>query len=174
MGIVLSWRMEKIRYLGINAPEIAYEDRPSEPFGKEALIFNMKLVKRKKVRLETEKESHDCYGHLLAYVFLDSGTFVNEEMVKAGYAYVLFLNPNLKYNSRLLAAQRQAMRKKEKYMEDAIKKTAPYYLGNTSSHKFHRPDCEYGKKIFPSHLIIFKDKWDAYYEGYSPCRRCRP
>lgn len=165
---------EKVRYLGINAPEIAHEDRPSEPFGKEAMVFNMRLVKGKEVHLETEKESHDRYGRLLAYIFLKNGTFVNEEMIKAGYAYVLFLNPNLKYGSRLLAVQRQAMREKRNIWRVLLKETASYYLGNTSSHKFHRPDCKYGKNIFPLHLVIFKDKWDAYYAGYSPCRWCRP
>jgi len=165
---------QKIRYLGINAPEIAHDDRPGEPFGEAALKYNLQLVKGKEVRLETDVEKYDRYGRLLAYVFLKDGTFVNLEMVRAGYAYVLFLSPYLHYTSKLLAAQREAMKAHKNIWQVLLKETCAYYLGNKKSHKFHRPDCKYGKKILPSNLVIFKTKWDAFFQGFSPCRSCKP
>ncbi|MCD6320068.1 MAG: thermonuclease family protein [Candidatus Desulfofervidaceae bacterium] len=165
---------QKVRYLGINAPEIAQDDKPGEPFGKEALKYNLHLVKGKEVRLETDVEKYDRYGRLLAYVFLKDGTFVNLEMVKAGYAYVLFLNPYLHYAHKLLAAQHEAMEARKNIWQVLLEDTCAYYLGNKKSHKFHRPDCKYGKKIFPSNLVIFKTKWDAFFQGFSPCRSCKP
>ncbi len=164
----------KVRYLGINAPEIAHHNRPGEPFGQEALKYNIKLVKGKRVRLETDIEKYDRYGRLLAYVFLKDGTFVNLEMVKAGYAYVLFLNPCLRYASKLLAAQRQAMLVHKNIWQVILKETCPYYKGNKRTHKFHRPDCPSVKDISPLNLVIFKTKWDAFFQGFSPCLRCRP
>jgi endonuclease YncB( thermonuclease family) len=164
----------KVRYLGINAPELAHGSQPGEPFGKEALKYNIKLVKGKKVRLETDIEKYDRYGRLLAYVFLKDGTFVNLEMVKAGYAYVLFLNPYLRYASKLLAAQRQAMLARKNIWQVILNDTCPYYKGNKKTHKFHRPDCSSVKDISPLNLVIFKTKWDAFFQGFSPCRRCRP
>ncbi len=164
----------RVRYLGINAPEIAHDGHPGEPFGREALRYNIKLVKGKKVRLETDLEKYDRYGRLLAYVFLKNGTFVNLEMVQAGYAYVLFLNPNLRYASSLLNAQRKAMLARRHIWQVLLKDTCPRYLGNKKSHKFHRPDCPYAQNISPLNLVIFKTKWDAFFQGFSPCRSCRP
>ena len=72
---------QRVRYLGINAPEIAHDQRPGEPFGEEALHYNIYLVKHKQVRIETDIEPYDRYGRLLGYVFLKDGTFVNLKMV---------------------------------------------------------------------------------------------
>ncbi len=165
---------QRVRYLGINAPEIAHDQQPGEPFGEEALHYNIYLVKHKQVRIETDIEPYDRYGRLLGYVFLKDGTFVNLKMVKAGYAHVLFLNPHLKYAKKLLAAQRQAMKNKRNIWQVLLKETCDYYVGNTHSHKFHRPVCKYGQRILPTQRILFKKKWDAFYKGYSPCRKCRP
>lgn len=163
-----------VRYLGINAPELGSIKWPEEPYAREALAYNIKLVKGKVVYLETDIEKYDRYGRLLAYVFLKDGTFVNLEMVKAGYAYVLFLKPNLKYRKELLAAQRAAMKKRKNIWQVLLKETCTYYLGNKRSFKFHRPNCELSKMISRKNRIIFKNKWDAFYRGYSPCRWCMP
>jgi len=165
---------QKVRYLGINAPEIAHEQKPGEPFGKEALHYNIHLVKGKQVRIETDIEPYDRYGRLLGYVFLKDGTFINLEMVKAGYAHVLFLKPHLRYAKKLLAAQQEAMQAKKNIWQILLKESCDYYIGNRRSHKFHRPYCKYGKHISPAYRIIFNRKWDAFYQGYSPCRKCRP
>jgi len=43
---------EKVRYIGINTPEIHHLRKPVEYFGNEAAAFNSKIIKGKKVRLE--------------------------------------------------------------------------------------------------------------------------
>ena len=43
---------EKVRYIGINTPEIHHPMKGIEPFGKEAAEANRKLVDGKTVRLE--------------------------------------------------------------------------------------------------------------------------
>jgi micrococcal nuclease len=72
---------QKVRYIGINAPELAHDGHKAEPYGDEAKRFNASLVDRKKVRLEFDKERNDRYERLLAYVFLKDGTFVNAEIL---------------------------------------------------------------------------------------------
>ncbi|MCX5883136.1 MAG: thermonuclease family protein [Deltaproteobacteria bacterium] len=64
-----------IRYIGINAPEIAHQDKSGEPFGPEALAFNEKIVLSKPVRILEDQEARDQYNRRLAYVFLQDGTF---------------------------------------------------------------------------------------------------
>ena len=163
-----------IRYLGINAPEIPHDDKPGEPFGKEALKFNIDLVKNKYVRLEMDREKTDRYGRILAYVFLKDGTFVNAALIKKGYAYVLSIGPNIKYRDILLKYQREAMKDNKGIWTVILNETAPYYIGNKKTKVFHRPDCPFGLRTSPFNRIKFHSKWDAFYEGYHPCKRCQP
>ena len=57
---------QKVRYIGINTPEVAHDDQSAEPYGETAKRFNALLVNRKKVRLEFDKERFDRYQRLLA------------------------------------------------------------------------------------------------------------
>ena len=68
---------EKVRYIGINTPEIHHPMKGIEPFGKEAAEANRKLVDGKTVRLDFDVQQVDRYKRLLAYVYLEAGTFVN-------------------------------------------------------------------------------------------------
>ncbi len=163
----------RVRYAGINAPEIAHDDRPGEPLGEEAKRYNAKLLKGKRVRLEYAKERYDRYGRVLAYVFLPDGTMVNEAMVAAGLAYVCYNPPNDRYISRLLAAQRRAIEARRGIFGLRVRQE-PYYIGNTRTFRFHRPNCPFGQKTSPRNRYIFKSRLEAFYYGYCPCRRCRP
>ena len=88
---------ERVRYLGINAPELAHDREPSEPYGEEARIFNEQLVLGRWVRLELGDERRDRYGRLLAYVFLEDGRFINGELVRQGFAHLLRRQTKLRY-----------------------------------------------------------------------------
>ena len=160
-----------VRYIGINAPEIAHDNCKAEPFGYAAKKYNQYLVGSKKVRLEFDKERHDRYGRLLAYIFLADGTFVNKTMIEKGYAYVLPRNPNVKYERLLLQSQRDAM-SKNRGMWQNWKEKEGEYVGNKFSRRFHSKTCLYGKKIKKRNRIIFKRKWDAFWSGFAPGKRC--
>ncbi len=164
---------QKVRYIGINAPELAYDDRKAEPYGEESKQFNALLVDRKKVCLEFDKERFDQYKRLLAYVFLGNGTFVNAEILSNGYAYLLHYRPNLKYDSMLLQAQRSAMSAKRGIWQN-WKEKQNAVVGNKNSRRFHLPTCPYGRQIKSENRIVFQKKWDAYWEGYAPAKRCMP
>jgi len=97
---------ERVRYAGINAPEIAHDGEPGEPYGDEARAFNKKLVLGRWLNLELAEESRDHYGRLLAYVFLEDGTFVNGELVQQGYAHLIRRQSKALYWERLLNLQR--------------------------------------------------------------------
>ena len=164
---------QKVRYIGINAPELASDDHQAEPYGEASKRFNGRLVDGKKLRLEFDKESYDRYKRLLAYVFLKDGTFVNAEILSNGYAYFLQSRPNLKYDSILLQSQRSAMSAKRgiwQYWQE--QKNA--VVGNKNSRRFHLPTCPYGRQIKPDNRIVFQKRWDAYWAGYAPGKRCQP
>lgn len=162
---------EKVRYIGIDTPEIDHENKRAEPLGYAARSFNKKLLGSKRIRLEYDKEKQDHYNRLLAYVFLPDGTFVNLELVRSGMATYLHKSPNLKYRKRLLQAQRKAMSEK-KGIWSARSETGQSYIGNRKSKRFHLSGCRYGKKTALTNRVVFSRQWDAYWEGYTPCKHC--
>ncbi|MDD4893890.1 MAG: thermonuclease family protein [Candidatus Omnitrophica bacterium] len=104
---------ERVRLIGIDTPEMhesnkLYRDSQRsgedtntiQKLGKEAFQFTRKLVEGKRVSLEFDVEKYDKYNRLLAYVYLKAGgTFVNAEIIKQGYASLMTIPPNLKYES---------------------------------------------------------------------------
>ncbi|MEI6462858.1 MAG: thermonuclease family protein [bacterium] len=86
----------RVRYIGIDTPEIDHpqQGKVGQCYGNEAKSFNEKLLKSaKKLKLVKDKTDKDVYGRLLRYVYIDN-IFVNEEIIKNGYAYVLNIPPN--------------------------------------------------------------------------------
>ena len=132
---------ERVRYLGINTPEVARQDKPAEPFGDEARAFNKKLVQGRWITLELAEQQRDHYGRLLASVFLADGTFVNGELVCQGYAHLVRKQPKLPYWKRLLELQRQALKEKKGMWSLPVVKPEKFYIGNKRSWIFHRPHC---------------------------------
>src|SRR5438093_5837945 len=66
----LGSRPEKVRYIGIDTPEIGPPIRRLQPGGREAAEVNRTLVEGKRVRLELDARERDRYGRLLAYVYV--------------------------------------------------------------------------------------------------------
>ncbi|MBI1952956.1 MAG: thermonuclease family protein [Candidatus Omnitrophica bacterium] len=98
----------RVRYIGVDTPEIHHPRKPVEFMGREAMNFNRRLVEGKKVRLEFDVERYDRYRRLLAYVYLTDGTFVNAELVKQGYAQIMTIPPNVKHAELFLKLQQEA------------------------------------------------------------------
>jgi micrococcal nuclease len=161
----------RLRYVGINCPEVAHDENPTEPFGDAARRMNQKLVAGRSIRLAAA--GNDRYGRLLAAVFLSDGTFVNQALVAAGLAYVL---PNVEskpFAERLLGAQREAM-SDGRGLWAHLERNPTALIGNRRSYRFHRADCPFGKKIGKRHRVAFPDLYQAFTAGYAPCRRCFP
>ena len=106
---VAGGRVERVRLLGIDTPETVDPDRPVECGGPAASALLAELLPAGTVvRLERDTEARDRFGRLLAYVFRDDGTFVNEAIADAGAAEVLSIAPNAAYDERLAAAVARA------------------------------------------------------------------
>ncbi|MEX1008427.1 MAG: thermonuclease family protein [Acidimicrobiia bacterium] len=93
---------EKVRLIGIDTPETKDPRTVVECFGAEASARTHALLPtRTAVRLETDVERRDRYGRFLAYVWrVDDGLFVNEALVKDGWAAPYRFPPNVKYADR--------------------------------------------------------------------------
>ncbi len=97
----------RIRYIGIDTPEIVHPRKPIECFGKEAQEENKKLVEHKNIRLAKDVSYVDKYGRLLRYVYVDD-IFVNDFLVRQGFARASTYPPDVKYSNQFLEAEREA------------------------------------------------------------------
>ncbi len=162
---------QRIRYIGINAPEIDHEDQEAEPHAYEARSFNKDLVMFQEIVLKFDVERYDQYGRTLAYIFRRDGEFVNARLVQKGYAFYLYRAPNVFYDKILLQAQRTAMASKAGLWHHWQEKNKRY-IGNLKSRRFHLPACPLAQKIKSTHRITFSSKWDAFQAGYAPAKAC--
>lgn len=95
----------KVRYIGIDTPETVHPQKPLQCFGKEASQKNKELVEGKLVSLEKDVSETDKYGRLLRYVYLVTGDsqepiFVNDYLVRQGYAHSTSYPPDIKYQTQ--------------------------------------------------------------------------
>ena len=165
---------KKLRYLGVDAPELGNHVKKNEFMAIESRNLNLHLVGQSWVKLEFDREKKDRHGRLLAYVFLEDGDMVNAILVRKGLANVLVKRPNLKYLDLLIHNQRLAMKENLGIWQKAVVKPESYYIGSSKSYRFHRPECIFSRRIRSHHIVRFKSCRDAYWRGFSPCKRCNP
>ena len=114
-----------VRLIGIDCPESRVNrktKRDAEKSGKDIEDI-LEMGKRAKgfveglvkpgdlITIEYDEKQMDRYKRLLGYVYLPDGRMLNEEIVKAGYANVLSIPPNEKYQDRFLKAYQEARSK---------------------------------------------------------------
>ena len=101
---------ERVRLIGIDTPETKKANTPIQCFGPEATAFTQSLLPEgTAVYLERDVEARDVYGRLLAYAYVaETGSFVNLEIVRAGYAQPLTIPPNVAHSTEFVDAARTA------------------------------------------------------------------
>jgi micrococcal nuclease len=166
--------VQKVRLLGIDAPEMEREGKPADFMAHKSKKFLAELVEGKRVRLEYDRLRYDRYGRTLAYLFLPDGTNVSREMVLQGLAHVYTVPPNMRFHEELLNAQREAINAHRGIWLQALKQDEPFYIGNRRSLLFHRPTCHLGQNTAKANRVKFTSLTNAYLQGYSPCRTCKP
>ena len=80
-------KTERVRFLGVDAPETVHPNRKAERFGKESSEFSKKMLEKKFVYLAFDWDLRDRYGRLLAYVYLEDRACFNAIQLKHGYVY---------------------------------------------------------------------------------------
>jgi micrococcal nuclease len=96
---------ERVRLIGVDTPELHHPLKPVQYFAEEAFQFTRTMAEGKEVRLEYDWRRRDRYGRLLAYVYLEDGTFLNAEIIRQGYGFAF-----TKYPFRYMAQFRQYQR----------------------------------------------------------------
>jgi micrococcal nuclease len=92
----------KVRYIGIDAPEVH-----GDCFAQEATQKNKELVLNKRVQLVKDKSEVDRYGRLLRYVYVND-IFVNNTLVREGFAMSKKYPPDTKFSQQFMKAEEEA------------------------------------------------------------------
>ena len=98
---------EVVRYIGIDTPETVHPSKEVGCFGEESSKKNKELIEGKLVRLEKDVSERDKYQRLLRYVWIGE-IFVNDYLVREGFATSVSYPPDIKYQEQFLQAQREA------------------------------------------------------------------
>lgn len=117
---------ETIKLIGLRAPKQPKNKRrnlerdeygfvikkkvsPLTTVEEKALIFAKELFEGKRLRLELDVQKNSDDHKTLAYAFIiDEDIFVNEEILRQGFANLRIMPPNKKYAERLRKAYREA------------------------------------------------------------------
>ncbi len=95
--------LHEVRYVLSQSPTL------DEPLGEAAMARNQELVAGQTIYLEKDKNEADRNGRLLRYVYLSDGRMVNEILVREGWAQVVPVGGDVKYEPELRMAQADAM-----------------------------------------------------------------
>lgn len=110
VDVVIAGARERVRLIGVDAPESVSRDTPEQCFGAEASeALRGVLPSGLEVRIERDAEGRDRYGRLLLYLYrVDDGLFVNEWLVGNGFADTMFFEPNTTYRSAFTELRNRA------------------------------------------------------------------
>lgn len=89
---------DKLRFIGINTPEIGRDGRASEPFAHQAKNRLAQLLKSQNytLNLRIGNESRDRYNRLLAHAYLADNRSVNAILLREGLAVRVTIPPNVR------------------------------------------------------------------------------
>lgn len=105
---------ERLRYIGIDTPEEFDRRKPVQCFAKEAAEANRQLVEGKTIVYSYDTNERDKYGRLLGYVWLKDarwgkdGSFVNERLIRDGYAFAWAYGKDRTHADTFAAAEADA------------------------------------------------------------------
>ena len=88
----------KVRLVGIDTPEMGWENNPPEPLAKQAKARLLKLIgESKRIGLVFDHDLYDKYDRLLAHVYNEKGRNMSAAMLNQGLATQMLIPPNLKF-----------------------------------------------------------------------------
>ena len=104
----------KVRFIGINTPELQRDQQVGEPLAREARAYLVKLlVDGPDLYLRYGVDKKDHYGRLLAHVFTIKGRNISTALLKAGLGSSVQITPNLWSYRCYLKAEKQAQENKK-------------------------------------------------------------
>ena len=112
----------KVRFLGIEVEEIIKDDETDEI--NESLVSDyvcsaLKSAKKIRIEYEPNTDKEDKLGRIQAWIFVDD-ILLQEDLVKLGYAKVMYINDDYLYSEQLKTAQNSAKEMKLGIWKDYV------------------------------------------------------
>lgn len=85
----------RLRLIGVNAPELGRNGKPSEPYAQAAKRRLQTLVQGSKLYLVSGSEATDRYGRTLGHLFDQQGRNLEALLLAEGLGYAVAIPPNL-------------------------------------------------------------------------------
>lgn len=180
---------EKIRFVGVNTPEIAKDGELAEFMADEAKDFTEKTLKNKEIYLERDISNRDKYDRLLRYIWLEKPVenpsltdierkTLNGILVKEGLAYANYYKPDIKYQEYLKELEKSAQDNRKGIWSDGTKslneneKINDSYLikGNKNSKVYHLPEWPSYDTVKEKNAVYFETEKEAKDAGFRPAR----
>ena len=121
-------KKEKVRFLAIDAPEIAHDGEMADYYGdnaKEYVCKKLTGAKNISIEYDNSSDARDKYGRLLGWIFVD-GKNLNLLLVQKGYAMVRYVYGNYSYVDIMCDDQEKAYQQELgmwKYKKDMYKES---------------------------------------------------
>lgn len=157
----------RIRYAGITAP-----DR-GKPFYDMCRQANCRLVDNATITVAPAGPARAGRRTLPARVYAGTRS-VTAELVRQGFALVDTTTPDRVRGQRLLALQREARAAGRGLWAFAAAGSEPYYIGERSTHVFHRPGCFHARHADFEDRVVFRSIDEAIVAGFVQDWRCCP
>ena len=97
----------RVRLIGIDTPELKTRTSPQQCFSQEAQKITQGLIENQTVELEKDISETDKYGRLLRYIYIED-VFVNDFLLRWGFAKLDLIPPDLKYGREFKDAEKEA------------------------------------------------------------------
>ena len=187
--VKIDGKKEKVRFVGVNTPEVAKDGNPAEFMAEEAKDFTEEILKDKEIYLERDISDRDKYDRLLRYIWLEKplsnpelsdieNKTLNGILVKEGYAYANYYKPDIKYHNFLKDLEKSAQDKNLGIWSDKTKtkyKKAKFdnshlIKGNKNSNLYHLPEWDSYDTVKEKNAVYFKTEKEAQDAGFRPAR----
>ncbi|MBI1424097.1 MAG: thermonuclease family protein [Gammaproteobacteria bacterium] len=98
-----------IRFIAINAPELAHDGQAAQPLAQAATeALRSLLPEGSRVGLRYGQDRYDHHHRVLAHVFDQAGRNISAILLRQGYAFAIAIPPNLWQSSCYFQAENQA------------------------------------------------------------------
>jgi len=163
-----------LKFIGLQAPPLQSIIPLMRQYGSEALEFNKNKAAGKKILIEWGSQIRDDQKNFLGYVFLEDGTFINREILKAGHAKLRIIPPNIRYADEFQKCELEARRNRSGIWKD--EPVNPFikndYVGEKNTKIFYRPNSPELDRIPQANLVTFRSRVEAKAAGFRPCSSC--
>jgi endonuclease YncB( thermonuclease family) len=103
----------KVRFIGVNTPEVSHDNKPGQPFALEAksLVERVIMNSNSTIGLIAGTQTTDHYGRKLGHVFTTNGENLGALLLQRGLGFRLSIPPNLDFQDCYAQMEQQARSK---------------------------------------------------------------